>query len=239
MMSRCTVDEFQHFVAMSQRIWLRRNKFLHEGIFSHPDSVVFNTAEAVRDYHQAQTDTWSTETPMGPSPVGKWEAPPLGWHKVNWDTALGKQNRKMGSRVVVRDHLGRVVAARSVTRQGRFEPVAAEAIAAFLAMQTAHEMGIRKVWFEGDAKEITKAVNTLTTNWSQIGHLVDDLHSELSRFHTWKVTYVRRENNQATHMLARRATTEDMDHRWTYCSPECINEIIAAEFYALAHECVD
>jgi hypothetical protein len=77
------------------------------------------------------------------------------------------------------------------------------------------------------------------TNWSQIGHLVDDLHSELSRFHTWKVTYVRRENNQATHMLARRATIEDMDHRWTYCFPECINEIIAAEFYALAHECVD
>ena len=73
---------------------------------------------------------------------------------MNWDAVLGKQNGRMGSGVVVRDHLGRVVAARSVTRQGGFEPAAAEAVAAFLAVQTAHEMSIQKVWFEGDANKL-------------------------------------------------------------------------------------
>jgi ribonuclease HI len=238
MMNRCTMDEFQHFVVMTRRIWLRRNKLLHEGIFSHPDSVVSHATEALREYHQVQAATQSVETPAGPPPTGKWEAPPLGWHKVNWDAALGKQQGRMGSGVVVRDHLGRVVAARSVTRQGDFEPAAAEAMAAFLAMQTAHEMGIQTVWFEGDAKEITNAVNSRTTDWSPIGHLVDDLRLELSKFPTWKMTHVRRENNQAAHMLARRATSEVMDHRWTHCFPDCINETIVAELYALAHECV-
>ena len=52
------------------------------------------------------------------------------------------------------------------------------------------------------------------------------------------MTHVRRENNQAAHMLARRATSEVMDHRWTHYFPEYIDEIIVAELYALAHECV-
>jgi hypothetical protein len=38
--------------------------------------------------------------------VGKWRAPSMGWFKVNWDVAVGRQNGWIGLGVVIQDHQG-------------------------------------------------------------------------------------------------------------------------------------
>lgn len=40
MLSKCGIDEFQLFVGIARRIWLRRNVVIHEGTFLHPNDVV-------------------------------------------------------------------------------------------------------------------------------------------------------------------------------------------------------
>lgn len=173
---------------------------------------------------------------MGRAPLGKWEAPQLGWYKVNWDIALGVHNNKIGLGVVIQDHMGRLVAARCVTRQGRLEPAVVEAMAAFVATQTTQELGIQKAWFEGDVKSISEVVNSLVADLSRIGHLVDDLRLELNKIPHWKMTYVCRENNRAAHVLARKATSKEMDGLWLQNFPEWLTKIIVSKHNALFHD---
>jgi ribonuclease HI/ribosomal protein L37AE/L43A len=234
---RCTVEEFQNFVVVARRIWLRRNKLIHEGTFSHPNAIIGQATTALKEYHHAQMESKAEEAPRGQAQSGGWEAPQLGWHKVNWDAALGVHSGKMGLGVVIRDHMGRLVAARSLSRQGGFDPDAAEAIAALVATQIARELGIQRAWFEGDAKIVVDAVNSMEADWSRIGHLVDDVRLELGKFYQWKMTYIPREHNRAAHVLARKAVSEEMDGLWLYSSPVWLTHTLVSEYNAPLREC--
>jgi hypothetical protein len=36
----CDLQEIEQFVGMARRLWLRRNEFLHDGQFRHPNMLV-------------------------------------------------------------------------------------------------------------------------------------------------------------------------------------------------------
>jgi hypothetical protein len=76
--------------------------------------------------------------------VVKWRSPPPGWVKVNWDVAVDKSNGRIGLGVVIRDHTGKLCAAKSLTRIGFLEPVAAEAMAVLVAVQLCGELGFHR-----------------------------------------------------------------------------------------------
>jgi hypothetical protein len=69
---------------------------------------------------------------------------------VDWDAALEKQSGCMGLGVVIRDHLGRLVATRSVMQLGGFElnqQLHDEAMATLMAIRTSREWVFgRFVW---------------------------------------------------------------------------------------------
>jgi hypothetical protein len=65
----------------------------------------------------------------------------------------------VGLGVVIRDHLGKMWAAKSQTRHGFLDPSAAEARATRMAVQLCIEMGIRQVQLEGDAMNVIAAIN--------------------------------------------------------------------------------
>jgi hypothetical protein len=52
MLEKCEQEEFQTFVCVARRIWLRRNEFLHEGS-SHPNRVLSHAVAALQEYQQA------------------------------------------------------------------------------------------------------------------------------------------------------------------------------------------
>jgi ribonuclease HI len=135
----------------------------------------------------------------------------------------------VGLGVVIRDHQGNMVAAKSLTRTGLLEAVTAEAVAALMAIQISHDLGYSKVWFEGDAKIIVDAVVSNETDWSRKGHLVDDIRVDLKRFTHWKLSYVRWGANQVAHLLAKLATRQKIEKLWTSVPPDCIAETIGAE----------
>jgi hypothetical protein len=54
-----------------------------------------------------------------------------GWLKTNWDVATSKENGRVGMGVVIRDWNGKLVAARSITKQGLMEPTTGEAMASY------------------------------------------------------------------------------------------------------------
>ena len=119
----------------------------------------------------------------------------MGWFRVNWDAAVGKQTGRTGLGVVIRDHHGELMAARSLTYVGLLDPAAAEAVAATMAIQLAWDKGYRQVYMEGDVKVIIDAILEDARDWSRVGHLVEDIRSSLQHFTSWKMAHVRRVGN--------------------------------------------
>jgi hypothetical protein len=56
---------------------------------------------------------------------------------VNFDAAVDKQGERIGLGTVIRNHLGDLLAMKSLTRVGLFEPIVAEALVAAMAVQLA------------------------------------------------------------------------------------------------------
>ena len=71
---------------------------------------------------------------------------------MNFDAAVDKKGERIGLGTIIRNHLGDLVAMKSLTRVGLFEPAAAEALAAAMAVQPARELGLSQINMEGDAE---------------------------------------------------------------------------------------
>lgn len=152
---------------IAKRIWLRRNAVIHEGTFLYPNDIVQQSSRVLQEFHQAQvgapTDFFHV---VNTSPI-KWMAPPQGWYKANWNASIMTNTGWMGLGVVICDHMGLMCVAKSITRQGFLDPVAAEVSAAFLATQACREMGFMQVILEGDAKIIVDTTNSMESDWSR------------------------------------------------------------------------
>ena len=116
-----------------------------------------------------------------------WMAPlDQGWHKTNWDVAIDKEKGHVGIGIVVRDWSGKVIAARSITKLGCFEPITGEAIASHYAVYFSMDLGVHNLILEGDAIKLVQVVNSNAPNLSRFGHVVDDIRQVLSSLPKWK-----------------------------------------------------
>jgi ribonuclease HI len=162
-----------------------------------------------------------------------WTAPSLGWVKANWDASIESQKGLVGCAVVVWDHLGKMMVAKCTTRKGYPTPLMAEALATIMVVRLCKEMGLQQVHFEGDAKTIVDAMNSRVENRSSLGMVLEDLRQELQTLVSWKISYIKRERNNAAHVLAKFAIKNDLEKVWVH-PPDCIREQFLLELFALA-----
>jgi ribonuclease HI len=98
---------------------------------------------------------------------------------VNWDAAIKKDKGWVGIGVLLRDHTGKMIMAKSLTWKGYLGPVEAEALAAVMATQTCHSWGIDKTLFVGDAKGVVDAINNGDARLSLRNPILQDLYTYL------------------------------------------------------------
>jgi ribonuclease HI len=110
--------------------------------------------------------------------------------EVNVDAALDRGAGKMGFGLIMRDHEGKLVAAKSIMRMGSWDSAAAEALAAYFGVILGQEIGVQKMILEGDAKQIIDAIQEKDRQDSMIGHLIDDVRLSLNNIPEWKVNHV-------------------------------------------------
>jgi hypothetical protein len=68
-----------------------------------------------------------------------------GWIKVNVDATLDKGVGKMGFGHIMRDHKGKFLAAKSITRMGSWDSIVAEAMAAYFRVIFNQEKGVQQM----------------------------------------------------------------------------------------------
>lgn len=175
----CDQTEFAQFAGIARRIWLRRNEMVHGGGFLHPNIIVQQATQAVDSFHLVQDEAVLQKRANDTPTSCNWKNPPLGWVKANWDVGVNHQIGRVGLRVVIRDHQGRMWVAKSVTRLGFLEPTTAETLAASMATQLCTEMGFMQVQLEGDAKVVVDAVTSMLPDESVMGLLTKDMRIAL------------------------------------------------------------
>lgn len=139
------------------------------------------------------------------------------------------KEKMIGLGIIVRDEKGFFLAALSKQLRIDVSPVVAETLAALHAVMFCIEQGYSKAWFEGDALQVVKEVNSEFPCDTMHGHLIEAIKDGLQGLHQIRFTHVKREANDVAHELAVGARTHVIDTiRWTSIPP-CISGIVRRE----------
>lgn len=135
--------------------------------------------------------------------------------------------------MIVRDHMGKRVAAMCFTRMGYVEPAVAKALAGLEATKFIRGMGQDWVQLVGDAKTVVDTVTSGETDWSYKGQIIEAIWSNIRRFPYWTFTHVHRGANLIAHALAKLATKQFMENVWFMEPPTCIRNLIVSKQYVV------
>jgi ribonuclease HI len=216
------------FAVATWHIWENRNNVRNGESLYHPHRVA-GKIKAYIDFILLNNfrSTQSTRRENQTS-VLKWSPPSEGSMMVNVDAALFSQSQRMGVGIVIRDHLGRLQAARRRYVDQVVTPELAEAIAMRCALEFAEDGGFQRIVVASDCDALVNKVNSTAIDRSQIGAVVYDIKSWASKFVSCSFIHVNRSCNEAAHVLARSAE-HDVESTWFSDVPETIRTIVCTE----------
>ena len=176
----------------------------------------------VEDYREA----FLLDIPPLPSPQSSWIAPPPDYFKVNVDGASSIDGSGIsGIGVLIRDDLGRVIAALCKALPVHYPAELTEFFALEHGVLLAQEMNISKVIFESDASSVISAVSQACYG-GVAGHLVQSIHSAKSVFSCCSFIHVRRDYNRAAHELAQFAKCNQTSNLWKGVVPPFLAHLV-------------
>lgn len=117
---------------------------------------------------------------------------------------------------------------------GCLEPSLAEAEAMLLSIQLCRELDISSVVFEVDAKGVVDGINSAEVDRRRMGLVMENIKHEITALKDWKVQFIRRDDKQAAHLLAKSAVQLDLNYTWNSTPSACIQEVLTLEHLALA-----
>jgi ribonuclease HI len=231
---RGTKEELELMAVIARRIWLRRNAWLFERRFDHPNTVYDEASRSFLDFKRCNIKEQESSVSEGRKEAqsGKqtcWIPPPDGVIKVNWDAALNVAKGWIGLGIIARDSKGLCMGARSITQQVKTDPKTAEIMAALQAMQFSKDAGFWEVIFEGDAAQVVKEIMSDPPLLSKAGHFIESIQQDMHHFRSASFQAIPRDCNTAAHNLAKKASHNNIDLYWLEDTPLSVSNIIFRE----------
>ena len=135
----------------------------------------------------------------------KWEPPPIGWIKCNFDYSSASGDIMDGVDWILRDDLGKFLDAGSVQVQKMQRSLEREALSFLIALQQVWIRGLRRVWFEGDNQELCTIINQVKEHVELGRNLSCDIRHWIQLLLKSSLDFVNREKNQAADDVAKNA----------------------------------
>ena len=88
MFDRCDQADFNLFVGIGRRIWLRRNEVIHGGNFLRPNLIIQQANQMGELVHMFMAKQRDLAPSMGVATTIGWIAPPQNNMKINWDAGI-------------------------------------------------------------------------------------------------------------------------------------------------------
>lgn len=173
-----------------------------------------------------------------PSPVAagaSWRPPEENVIKLNTDGAIDASQGCAGAGIVVRDHLGLLLAGSCIKYAGVSEPFVAEILACRDAVLMAIERGWSSIVIETDCQIFVR-------DWiegndrSGGGHIIREMKSYLSNFQGFDLKFVGRGANAAAHACARHALSLDVPRVTFDVAPDFLCAAVHSDFVRLPNE---
>lgn len=82
----------------------------------------------------------------------------------------------MGAGLIVRNTMGEVIASSCNTKRNVSSTQIAETRALWTTINMCLEIGLKKVVFEGDAKQVVEAINNSKENWTLNCQIIEDIN---------------------------------------------------------------
>ncbi|XBI30658.1 hypothetical protein VPH35_054363 [Triticum aestivum] len=132
----------------------------------------------------------------------------------------------MGVGIVIRSHLGLVLATKRRYVDQVVNPKLAKAIAMLCALEFAEEAGFQRIIIASDCTNLVSKVTSAAMDRSQIG--VIDIKSKAPKFVPFLFTHVSRSCNMAAYVLAK-SSEHDLGSCWFHEVPKIIRNIVCNE----------
>ncbi|KAL5573674.1 hypothetical protein UlMin_023271 [Ulmus minor] len=158
-----------------------------------------------------------------------WQAPEIGFVKVNSDAAWCSNKKKFGLGSVIRDYSGKVLGSVAMPISSSVSVAVAESWALEKGASLAKLMGFSAVILESDCLGVTKALDTKTLHDSDLSYVFDSIYDICNGFEMYKFSYIPRTGNQVAHSLARLALSLENDQMWPSGVPESISPLVIAD----------
>jgi ribonuclease HI len=216
------------FAVMVSVIWENRNNMVWNEAREQGRMLGYKAKQLWEDWNYVQQIQQGTTNISQQQQINTWVKPSLGWCKCNVDAAFHKEINKTSTGWVLRDHIGRFIAAETTWFDGNCSIVEGEAIALLNALQSMVQRGFSHVIFESDSKSVVDAIHHYRGGNSEFSVSVSNINNLLACNQNFLVKFVRRQANMVAHTLARAAIS------WPRCRtferlPLCITRLLNNE----------
>ena len=164
----------------------------------------------------------------------KWEPPPIGWIKCNFDYSFVSEDTMDGVGLILRDELGRFLGAGSIQVQSMQTSLEGEALSFLIALQQVWVRGFQRVWFEGDSKELCTIINQVKEH-VELGNLLCDIRHWIQLLLECSLDFVNRENNQAVDAIAKNAIHQNISGLFYHFPPVWLINFLYHPFFFFCH----
>ena len=156
----------------------------------------------------------------------RWTPPEFPFYKVNMDAAIFKSTKSVGIGVIVRDHVGDVLATLSTQLLLPLGPLETEAKAMDIAISFAKDIGLQEVTFESDNSVLIGALLDKSKTPLSIENIITGIHAKLQHFRQHQKLHIKRHGNTPAHCLARHAKGLDNFVTWIEETPSFIESVV-------------
>lgn len=148
-----------------------------------------------------------------------WKPPLVGCFKVNVDAATKIQNQVAGLGLVIRNSIGKFIAA-AQKRENLFGDVLdAEATAIQLGIAAAEAARCRTMIIESDSQEVVDLATGRKCSKTKIFWAISDIKEGLKRLNNATLQHISRLDNDMTHSIAKMALSNVESEIWTNVCP--------------------
>ncbi|XP_043700207.1 uncharacterized protein LOC122650909 [Telopea speciosissima] len=180
-----------------------------------PIEVNIAATKAFGNFHEANRKRLPPTTPVQSPPQAKWSKPPPGYFKVNCDTSFLQHNASGGLGYIIRDSLGRVIAA--VSQPSQFtSPLQGEALAPRTVLLEAISETLDRVHVESDNRDLILYLeNPGKAPPSTLSPILEDIRFIASQFETCLFFHISRDINSVANYLAQKASSLACRTSWS------------------------
>ncbi|KAL5563132.1 hypothetical protein UlMin_032879 [Ulmus minor] len=226
-----SLENLEFLFVLLWRIWFRRNKWIHERTWLDDDSCYSWARQHLDDFLDANLRKEALPKKRINTP---WQAPPLGWVKINSDAAWCSTKKKFGLGTTIRDSTGKVLASTVTPIYSSVSVAVAESWALERGASLAQQLGFAAIILESDCLAVTKALDLKSVLASEINYVFDSIYELCSNFQLYKFSHTHRMGNQVAHSLARLALSLDNEQIWPMGIPESINHVVSADIQQIS-----